>query len=167
MDAPTPVNTVWTNDQWMPVLAVKPDGSMLVMAWYDRRNDPNNGLMQVFGRWATIETNGSVSLGNEFRITSVSFPHVFSGTDTNNLAAGLYDPVYPPGGTNPHWWYPEWPEDPSEATDSALVSHVGEYNGIKADVENVYFTWTDNRVRSGSYVYRNQSDIRWIKISWP
>ena len=26
--------SVWTNDQWMPVLAVKPDGTQLFMGWY-------------------------------------------------------------------------------------------------------------------------------------
>ena len=40
--SPVRVNTVWTNDQWMPVLAVKPDGTKLFVAWYDRRSDTNN-----------------------------------------------------------------------------------------------------------------------------
>ncbi len=34
----------------MPVLAVKPDGTQLFMAWYDRRNDANNSLIEVYGR---------------------------------------------------------------------------------------------------------------------
>lgn len=45
--SPLRVNTdSTTNDQWMPVLAVKPDGTQLFMAWYDRRGDTNNSLMQ-------------------------------------------------------------------------------------------------------------------------
>ena len=31
--SPRRVNTVWTNDQWMPALAVKPDGTQLFVAW--------------------------------------------------------------------------------------------------------------------------------------
>lgn len=31
-----------TNDQWMPVLTVKPDGNQLFIGWLDRRNDTNN-----------------------------------------------------------------------------------------------------------------------------
>jgi hypothetical protein len=170
---PTPVNTVWTNDQWMPVLAVKPDGTQLFMAWYDRRNDPNNGLMEVFGRWGTIEANGSVSLGDEFRITPVSFPHVFSGTDTNNFVMGRYDPVYPPSdesslnGVNLHWWYPEWPEDPDTLAAGTHRNHVGEYNGIAVDATKVYLTWNDNRVWSAREKLRPQSDIRSIQLFWP
>jgi len=46
------VNVALTRlDQWMPVLAVKPDGTQLFMAWYDRRNDTNNSLIDVYGRW--------------------------------------------------------------------------------------------------------------------
>jgi hypothetical protein len=160
----------------MPVLAVKPDGTQLFMAWYDRRNDPNNGLMEAFGRWGTIETSGSVSLGDEFRITPVSFPHVFSGTDTNHFLPGWYDPTYPPDdaeddplvGVNLHWWYPEWPaDDPYALAYGTHRHHVGEYNGATVDGDSVLFTWTDNRVRWGRQSTRNQSDIRLIKIQWP
>lgn len=114
--SPLRVNTVWTNDQWMPVLVAKPDGTKLFIAWYDRRSDTNNGLMEVYGRWGTISANGNITLNDEFRITPVNFPPVFSGTDTNNLIPGNYDPVYPPGGVNLLWWYPEWPNDPDATT---------------------------------------------------
>jgi len=170
---PAPVNTVWTNDQWMPVLAVKPDGTQLFMASYDRRNDQNNGLMDVFGRWETIDTNGAANLGNEFRITPFGFPHVFSGTDTNNFVIGRYDPVYPPidqygtNGVNLHWWYPEWPEDPFVIALGTHKNHVGEYNGTVADQTSVVFCCTDNRILSGRGRPRFQSDIRCIRIPWP
>ena len=40
------VNLETTNgvptDQWQPALALKPDGTQLFIAWYDRRNDPTN-----------------------------------------------------------------------------------------------------------------------------
>jgi hypothetical protein len=91
-----------TNDQWMPVLAVKPDGTPLFVAWYDRRNDTNNSLIDVYARFGTIGTNGNVTLGTEFRITTTNFPPVFAGTDTNNTTQGRYDPVYPPPEVNLH-----------------------------------------------------------------
>lgn len=70
-----------TNYQWMPVLAVKPDGTQLFMAWYDRRNDTNNSLMDLHGRFGTIATNGDVTFAtNDFRITTTNFPPVFAGT---------------------------------------------------------------------------------------
>jgi len=165
--SPLRVNTVWTNDQWMPVLAVKPDGTKLFMAWYDRRRDPNNGLMEVYGRWGTISTNGTVTLDDEFRITPVNFPQVFSGTDTNNFIAGQYDPVYPPDFVNLHWWYPEWPDDPLDLAVGIHKNHVGEYNGAAGDANHVYFSWTDNRVRVHQSQTRAQSDIRLLRLPWP
>jgi hypothetical protein len=94
----------------MPVLAIKPDGTKLFVAWYDRRNDPNNSLMDLYGRWADISPNGTVVFGTEFRITTVNFPPVFAGTLPANKDKGYYDPVYPPEFVNLHWWYPEWPQ---------------------------------------------------------
>jgi hypothetical protein len=94
----------------MPALAVKPDGTQLFVAWYDRLGDTNNSLIDVFGRWTTIASNGDVSFHtNDFRITTTNFPPVFAGTLADNKTNGHYDPVYPPGGVNLHWWYPEWP----------------------------------------------------------
>jgi len=46
--------------RWQPVITVKTDGTKLFLAWYDRRNDPNNSLIDVYGRWASIATDGSV-----------------------------------------------------------------------------------------------------------
>jgi hypothetical protein len=34
-----------TNDQWMPAIAVRPDGNKLFIGWLDRRNDTNNSLV--------------------------------------------------------------------------------------------------------------------------
>jgi hypothetical protein len=173
---PVRVNTVWTNDQWMPVLAVKPDGTTLFLAWYDRRNDTNNSLIDVYGRWGAIDSNGAVMLTNEFRISSVSFPPVFAGTrgeiEPIHKQPGFYDPVYPPGGVNLHWWYPEWPPPTSEPDENVASSsysqHVGEYNGAASDVQSVAMTWTDSRLTSAGTLYpERQRDIRFIRIYWP
>ena len=169
------VNTDSTaNDQWMPVFAVKPDGTQLFLAWYDRRHDTNNSLIELIGRFGTIGTNAIVSFGTEFKISTTSFPPVFAGTDTNNLAEGHYDPVYPPGGVNLHWWYPEWPDDPFEITPIpepgvvGIEGHVGEYNGAWGAEQFVYVSWTDYRLVAPTTLYpRNQSDIRLVRLVWP
>jgi hypothetical protein len=168
----TRVNTdAGTNDQWMPVLAVRPDGAKLFMAWYDRRNDTNNARIDVYGRWGTIATNGSVSFETEFRLSTTNFPMVFAGTDTNSIPQGHYDPVYPPGGVNLHWHYPEWllgNESDPNLTPPTYKDHVGEYNGVCAEGPYVYLSWTDYRLTAVGTLYaRNQGDIRLIRITWP
>ena len=35
----------------MLMLTVKPDGNQLFIGWLDRRNDTNNALIEVYGRW--------------------------------------------------------------------------------------------------------------------
>ncbi|MBI2946003.1 MAG: VCBS repeat-containing protein [Verrucomicrobia bacterium] len=174
---PTRLSTGQINDQWMPVLAVKDDGTKLFVAWYDRRNDSNNSLIDVYGRWATIAADGTVAFGTEFKITTTSFPPVFGGTLPDNTNVGHYDPVYPPFNVNLHWWYPEWPEDNLEQfrTLPTWSRHVGEYNGAWVDGAYVYFSWTDYRLThlssycqgSPSECTRNQSDIRFIRLTWP
>ena len=165
-----------TNDQWMPALPVKPDGTQLFVAWYDRRKDTNNSLIELYGRFGTIATNGDVAFAtNDFRITTTNFPPVFVGTDTNNFPEGHYDPVYPPGGTNLNWWYTNWPPDNLTNdppliyhTQPTYVNHVGEYNGAFAQAQHVYLTWTDYRLSSSGTLYpRTQADIRFVKITWP
>jgi hypothetical protein len=174
----TRVNSVWTNDQWMPVMTVKPDGIHLFVGWYDRRNDTNNSLIEVYGRWGTIGSNGTVTFESEFRISTVSFLPVFAGTQGEfepiYKQPGYYDPVYPPRGINLHWWYPDWPPLPpppefdENLTLPTYEPHVGEYNGIRATESLVYMTWTDYRGCSPGTLYgRLQSDIRLIKLSWP
>jgi len=138
------------------------------VAWYDRRNDANNSLIDVYGRWGAIATDGTVTLATEFKITTGSFPPVFVGTLADNTIQGHYDPVYPPGNVNLHWWYPEWPAEPFQVTSNSYIGHVGEYNGAWADGSYVYMSWTDNRlVASGTLYNRNQSDIRLVRITWP
>ena len=43
----------------MQVLAVKPDGTQLFVAWYDRRNNPNNSLIDFCGRWGRCSLDRS------------------------------------------------------------------------------------------------------------
>jgi hypothetical protein len=169
--SPTRINAdSTTNDQWMPVLAIKPDGTQLFIAWYDRRHDTNNSLMHVYGCFATIGTNGSVDFGVEFQISSQSFPAVFAGTrgevDPIYKLPGFYDPSYPPGGVSLNWWYPEWPATWPAA--DVYKGHVGEYNAAFASTDGAHLAWTDYRLPSaGSSYPRAQSDIRFLRIPWP
>lgn len=57
------------NDQFMPALAISPQGEIGIM-FYDRRLDPNNELIDVFFAYST---DGGITFVNE-RITTVSFP---------------------------------------------------------------------------------------------
>jgi hypothetical protein len=163
---------VHSNDQWMPVLAVKPDGTKVFVAWYDRRNDTNNNsVIDVYGRWATIAADGTVTFGTEFKITTTNFPAVFAGTLLSNRSIGQYDPVYPPGEVDLNWHYGSaWP--PGNNTEPAWRNHVGEYDGTWAENQYVYLTWTDNRLlfyspEPGAVVPRNNRDIRLVRITWP
>jgi hypothetical protein len=156
----------------MPVLCVKPDGTQLFMAWYDRRNDTNNSLIEMYGCFGTIATNGNVAFGTNFLISTTNFPPVFAGMLTSNTNQGHYDPVYPPGDVNLHWWYPEWPLTNviglPVLTDNPYRGHVGEYNGTWATGEYVYVSWTDYRLPAiDSFFPRNQSDIRFVRFTWP
>ena len=80
-----------TNDQWMPALAVTPDGSHLGIFWYDRRLDPADNLIDRFGTLGTVSGH-TVSFAPNFRVTDVSFPPAF-GQDAfvNPTYMGDYD----------------------------------------------------------------------------
>jgi hypothetical protein len=79
------------NDQWMPAIAVTPDGSHVGISWYDRRLDPADNLIDRFGEIAGISGH-TVSFTPNFRITDVSFPPAF-GQDPviNPTYMGDYD----------------------------------------------------------------------------
>ena len=132
-------------------------------------------FIHVYGRWGTINSDGSVTFAaHDHRITTTSFPPVFAGTlgapYTND---GYYDPVYPPGGVNLHWHWSQWPSpDPlfpqDNLTSDAYKGHIRAYNGVWADGPYVYVSWTDSRLHSLGTLYpRNQSDIRFVRVTWP
>lgn len=59
-----------SNDQWLPFVTVAPNGALGV-AWYDRRSDDRNLLIDVY---MAVSTDGGASFSRNFRITDVSFP---------------------------------------------------------------------------------------------
>ncbi|MEW6730891.1 MAG: hypothetical protein AB1489_06115, partial [Acidobacteriota bacterium] len=80
-----------TVQSYQPVIAVRPDGSGLFIGFYDRRRDPNNMLIDVYGAIGSI-SGGTVTLSRNFRITTQSFPVVI-GVDPviNTVYMGDYD----------------------------------------------------------------------------
>jgi len=80
-----------TSDQWQPTIAVRPDGAHLFISFYDRRLDPNNALIDVFGAIGDI-SGSSVTFEPNFRVTDTSFP-VVRGQDpvVNPVYMGDYD----------------------------------------------------------------------------
>jgi hypothetical protein len=82
-----------TQDQFMPVITVTPNGQQLFVGWYDRRLGPNT-VIDRFGSIATINlaAGDTVSFLPNQRITTESFPVVI-GQDpvVNPVYMGDYD----------------------------------------------------------------------------
>jgi len=149
-----------TNDQWQPCMTVKPDGTKLFIAWYDRRNDSSNSLIQTYGVFANLPVTNASAFATNFPISTVAFPPVFTGTTMTST--NQFDPVYPPlirnDGTN------------CPTFRGLYADHMGDYDTAVSDNDYVYYTWSDKRnkyTNSVSGVIRNQADIRFIKVSWP
>ena len=148
-------------DQWQPAITVKPDGTKLFIAWYDRRDDPTNqSLIRMYGSFATLPITSTSAFATNFAISTVTFPPAFSGTHTN---AGEYDPVYPPLADGisvscvPGWF-----------NYGAFSGYMGDYDRPFSDNNYVYYTWGDNRNTTTNHdVTRNQADVRFIRLSWP
>ena len=161
----------------MPAIAVHPSGNQLFIGWLDRRNDTNNSLIDAYGVWGTIASNGDVSFhASEFRITTESFPPAFAGA--TYVSEGEYDPVYAPVGVNLNWWYGDarWPEslpppfgDHPNLTTGGYEAMVGEHQWAWVNSRHVYFVWSDSRKSSqGSYdPSRKEADIRLARLPWP
>jgi hypothetical protein len=150
-------NAVGT-DQWQPVITVKPDGTAVFIAWYDRRNDPiDNSLMETWGVIASLPVTNIISFANNFRISAVQFPPVFTGTSMTNL--GEFDPVYPPSIRNDGIDCPTF--------NGNYANHMADYDTAVSDSSHIYYTWADNRNRTCNMsATRKQADVRLVKIPW-
>jgi hypothetical protein len=74
-----------TRAQFIPSIGVPPDGSKILVAWYDRRSDPADAAVEYYGALGT-PASGSATFGTNFRISSASFQPVIDA-----------DPNYPTG----------------------------------------------------------------------
>jgi hypothetical protein len=63
------VNDVENGDQFMPWIDVDPDGGVHA-AWYDRRNDPENRLLDVYYAYSA---DCGASFGANIRVTEINF----------------------------------------------------------------------------------------------
>jgi hypothetical protein len=80
--APVRVNDDTTgNDQFLPAIAVTPDGTRLAIDFYDRRNDARNLWAQRYGAVATI-AGGTVTFGPNFAVSTTGFP-ITVGADSS------------------------------------------------------------------------------------
>jgi hypothetical protein len=97
-----------TNDQWMPALAMTPDGNHVGIFWYDRRLDPADNLIDRFGVIGTV-CGHNVSFAPNFRITDVSFPPAFD-QDSFLILAGLnnYMGDYDMATADNNYFYTTW-----------------------------------------------------------
>jgi hypothetical protein len=64
--------------QFLPSIGVAPDGSKILVTWYDRRSDPNDTLVEYWGALGT-PSGGTASFGPSFRISSARFAPVVGG----------------------------------------------------------------------------------------
>ena len=83
-----------TRDQFMPTVAITPNGQSLYVTWYDRRNDPANSLIERFGALGSIGGGGAVLFQPNQLLSSSNFP-VVRGQDpvVNSVYMGDYDQV--------------------------------------------------------------------------
>jgi len=93
-----------TNDQWQPTIAVRPDGAQLFISYYDRRLDPSNSLIDVFGAIADI-SDGTVTFEPNFRITTASFPVVIR---QDPVVSPTYMGDYDQSAADNNFFYVTW-----------------------------------------------------------
>jgi hypothetical protein len=117
-----PVGGGTPTDQFEPFVEVSGTGTVSI-AWYDRRNDPNNLGVDVY---TTFSTDGGATLGPPLTLTDVSFPvPPITGQPTSS---GNFD-----------FW--------------RSACYMAEYIAVAADAANFYYDWGDNRntIVSASY----------------
>jgi hypothetical protein len=147
---------------------VKPDGSRIFIAWYDRRNDPSsNSLIQTYGVFAKLPITNASQFATNFPISTVMFPPAFTGT---NKVDGTYDPTYPPNfnDDDPNNCFFIDPDKGCKMFCGIYAGHMGDYDVAASDNDYVYYTWGDNR---NTCVFHGQTrpeaNVRFVRISWP
>jgi subtilisin-like proprotein convertase family protein len=81
-----------TTDQFHPAIAVTPDGSRVLVSWYDRRSDSANSKIERLGKIYSVDGSGNLNSIGEFLISTLSFPAV-TGQDPEVVPGymGEYD----------------------------------------------------------------------------
>ena len=107
-ETPVALNTdTTTRDQFMPTIAVTPDGSRVFAAWYDRRADPENLSIERWGVMGTV-SGDSIVWGPNFRISGGSFPVAI---DQDPVLAGNYMGDYDLAVADNEYIYTTWSDN--------------------------------------------------------
>jgi hypothetical protein len=102
-----------TNDQFMPAIAVTPNGQEVGIFWYDRRNDPSNSLIDYYGAIGNVNpTTGAITFGANFQVSDQSFPAV---TNQDPSIRTGYMGDYNMAAADNNYFYTTWGDnrDPS------------------------------------------------------
>ncbi|MBX7222873.1 MAG: hypothetical protein K1Y36_23190 [Blastocatellia bacterium] len=92
-------------EQWQPALAVTPDGTRLIVSWYDRRlGGVGNTPIDYFATIGTISGSGATFEPN-FRVTTAPFPAV-AGIDF--LVNANYMSDYDMAAADNSFFYLQW-----------------------------------------------------------
>jgi hypothetical protein len=87
-------NDSTNNDQFFPSIAVTPDGTRLIVSWYDRRNDPANSDIQRFAEIFDIDGSGNLISLTEFPVSTSEFPPVVGqDPEVTPTFMGEYDQI--------------------------------------------------------------------------
>jgi hypothetical protein len=112
-----------TTDQFHPTLSVESNGSggdKVTVTWYDRRNDPNNCLAQVFG---TVSTDNGTTWSANVQLTTAQ-----SNFDGNPNGPGDYSSSTHLSGT-------AWPFFSDHRTSNPETSSGGAYDIYTAPIQ--------------------------------
>ncbi|MBX7222872.1 MAG: hypothetical protein K1Y36_23185 [Blastocatellia bacterium] len=97
-------------EQWQPALAVTPDGTKLIVSWYDRRlNGAGNTPIDYFAAIGNI-SGTTVTFGANFKVSSQSFPAVV-GKD--NIAPTDFMGDYDMAAADNSFFYLQWGDNRS------------------------------------------------------
>ena len=144
-----------TNDNWMPTLAVTPDGTGLFVGFYDRRRSATNNRIEYWGRTATI-SGSTVTFGCDFAISSSDFP-VVVGVDPaiNTVYMGDYDQAV---ANNTHF-YVTWGDNRLGNPDVrfALVPKAGATTPLGFSSQSVAGPLSANSCNDLTITIRNDS----------
>lgn len=93
-----------TTDQFMPTVAINPEGTRLFVGYYSRQLDVNNSMIDTFCRTATL-SGATVTFDASQRVTTTSFP-VVVGVDP--AIVGSYMGDYDQASADSNFFYYTW-----------------------------------------------------------
>ena len=102
-----------TRDQFMPTVAVTPNGAEVGVFWYDRRLDPANNLIDRYGQIYATTGSTLTPAGPNVRITDQSFLPEFN---RDSLIAASYMGDYDQAAASNNYFYLTWGDNRDNLT---------------------------------------------------